>query len=165
MKKIILVLICLISFSSFSQENIVDIIMDGKPAKLNTVTGVFTFTNGVPSGYSAAKDISNSKILDGDIHIVSQGETLYAIAKKYQLSITQIKRLNNLETNILSVNQKLKVGYNTPSQIKDAFVYRVKKGETLYSIARAVNVSVSELKQLNNLDNNIINIDQELKLK
>ena len=46
MNKIIMALMCLISISAFSQENMVDVIMDGKPAKMNTTTGVFTFTKG-----------------------------------------------------------------------------------------------------------------------
>lgn len=44
-------------------------------------------------------------------------------------------------------------------------VYIVKKGDTLYSISRKVNVSVNELKKLNGLQDNIISIGQRLKLK
>ena len=166
MKKIILALVCLISISAFSQENMVDVIMDGKPAKMNTVTGVYTFTNGVPSNYTSNKvNTPTSNVVDGTVHVVSKGETLYSISKKYEISMAQIKSLNSLETNILSVNQELKIGYNTSAEIKETSLYTVKKGDTLYKIAKEANLSIQELKQLNNLENTIISIGQELKLK
>ncbi|MFT5214894.1 MAG: LysM repeat protein, partial [Patiriisocius sp.] len=43
--------------------------------------------------------------------------------------------------------------------------YKVKKGDTLYSIARKLNISVTKLKQINNLKTNTISIDQVLKVK
>ena len=166
MKKIILALVCLISISAFSQEKMVDVIMDGKPAKMNTVTGVYTFTNGVPSNYTSNKvNTPTSNVADGTVHVVSKGETLYSISKKYEISMAQIKSLNSLETNILSVNQELKIGYNTSAEIKETSLYTVKKGDTLYKIAKEANLSIQELKQLNNLENTIISIGQELKLK
>lgn len=159
---------CLLSISAFSQENIVDVIMDGKPAKMNTTTGVFTFTNGAPSNYTSNNSNttpSSSSVADGATHIVSKGETLYSISKKYEISMAQIKSLNNLETNVLSVNQELKIGYNASAEINENALYTVEKGNTLYQIARDANLSVKELKQLNNLESNIISIGQELKLK
>ncbi len=50
---------------------------------------------------------------------------------------------------------------STPSQV----FYTVKKGDTLYSIARKFNITVESLKQTNRLSNNTINIGQELFLK
>ena len=177
MKKIVLIFSCLISVAAFSQENIVDIIMDGKPAKMNTTTGVYTFTNGAPSSYTSQSNQTESAVEaivsetdvkvteNGTLHTVSKGETLYSISKKYQISMAQIKSINNLDTNVLSVNQKLKIGYNKSSEIKEVLVYTVGKGDTLYRIAKASNLSVQELKELNNLENNNISIGQELKLK
>ena len=111
MNKIILALVCLISISAFSQENMVDVIMDGKPAKMNTTTGVFTFTKGEPSNYTSSNSNTETiEVTDNTMHTVVQGETMYSISKKYQISMAQIKSLNNLETNVLSVNQQLKIG-------------------------------------------------------
>lgn len=178
MNKIVLACVCLISISAFSQQNIVDVTIDGKPAKMNTTTGVYTFTNGAPSSYTSQsntqiesaveKMVSETDVKvtgDSTLHTVSKGETLYSISKKYQISMAQIKSLNNLDTNVLSVNQKLKIGYNTSAEIKEVLVYTVAKGDTLYRIAKASNLSVQELKELNNLENNNISIGQELKLK
>lgn len=178
MNKIVLACLCLISISAFSQENIVDVTIDGMPAKMNTTTGVYTFTNGEPSSYTSQSNtqtepttvavVSETNVIvtnDGTIHTVSKGETLYSISKKYQISMAQIKSVNNLDTNVLSVDQKLKIGYNTSAEIKEVLVYTVAKGDTLYRIAKASNLSVQELKELNNLENNNISIGQELKLK
>ena len=166
MKKIILAFLCLISISAFSQEIIVDVTLDGKPAKLNITTGVYTFTNGAPSNYASNANTNvQSSVFDGTVHTVSKGETLYAISNKYGISIAQIKSLNNLSTNEISINQQLKIGYNTSSQIAYNTLYIIEKGDTLYRIAKDANLSIQELKQLNNLENNSISIGQELKLK
>ncbi len=96
--------------------------------------------------------------LSNDYYIVQKGDNLYSIAKKYNTTIDNIKRLNNLSNNLLSVGQKLIIK-NIPSYGNK---YKVVNGDTLYSIARRYNVSVNELKRINNLSNNNINIGQEL---
>ena len=44
-----------------------------------------------------------------DIYIVKKGDTLYAIARKYNLTVDELKELNNLTTNNLNIGQRLKV--------------------------------------------------------
>lgn len=139
--------------------------MDGKPAKINTTTGAITFTNGKPISSTIGNTTSVFNTLNTNIHTVIKGETLYSISKKYQITMDQIRSLNNLETNILSVNQQLKIGFNTSSQLKEIVLYTVEKGDTLYSIARQANITIQELKQLNNLETNNISIGQRLKIK
>lgn len=70
----------------------------------------------------------------------------------------KLKSINNLSNNILSIGQSLKVS----NDISNYPIYTVKKGDTLYSIAKRFNVAVDELKLLNNLVNNILSIDQNL---
>lgn len=69
-----------------------------------------------------------------------------------------MKSLNNLTSNILSINQKLLI----PST--KANTYTVKKGDNLYSIARNYNTTVDEIKRKNNLTSNILSIGQVLKI-
>lgn len=181
MKKTILAILSVVSISAFAQNTVVDVIMDGKPAKLNTETGVFTFTKGVPESYTKTpiktdasvsiattkenNKASVSKTNTDKIHTVSQGETLYSISKKYGISMAQIKSLNALKSNVLSIDQQLKIGYNTSAELKGSSVYTVLKGDTLYSIAKKHNLSVQELKALNGLENNTISIGQSLIIK
>lgn len=192
MKKIILALVCLIGITAFGQNNLVDVIIDGKPAKMNTTTGVYTFTNGSPNSYTKNNTITESTVTatntvvanvstantDTKIHSVSKGETLYAISKKYGISVAHIKSLNKLSTNTISINQQLKIGYNASAAIQDSpsTTFRttaantlnkhiVKKGETLYRIAKNNKLTVQALKALNNLHSNTISIGQELTIK
>lgn len=99
----------------------------------------------VPSGLS----LVNS-------YVVEKGDTLYSIAKKFDISINKLKEYNNLNSNLLNVGQKLLI------PIGGDTTYVVKAGDTLYSISREFNISVDKLKQLNNLSNNNLSIGQIL---
>ncbi len=91
---------------------------------------------------------------------VVSGDTLYSIAKKYNTSVSEIKKLNNLTSDILSIGQVLKI----PESEQNYFNYIVKNKDTLYSIAKKYNTSVSEIKTLNNLTSDILSIGQVLKI-
>lgn len=88
---------------------------------------------------------------------MKRGDTLYSISKKNNISVDEIKRINNLKTNDISVGQilKLKEKSNNP-------LYIVQRGDTLYSIARNNNVSVDEIIKANNLTSPNLFIGQEL---
>ena len=102
----------------------------------------------VPSGLS----LVNS-------YIVEKGDTLYSIAKKFDISVNKLKEYNNLTNNLLNVGQKILI------PIEEDATYVVKGGDTIYSIAREFNTTVDKIKKLNNLDNNIISIGQILIVK
>ena len=67
-----------------------------------------------------------------------------------------MKKLNNLATNLLKIDDSLIVPNSNDT-------YIVKNGDTLYSIARENNISVDKLKEINNLTSDIIRVGQELK--
>lgn len=99
----------------------------------------------------------------GNEYIVSKGETLYSIAKKYNITVNQLKEYNNLKTNTLKIGQVLKI----PTKLDEPSPYStyvVQKGDSLWSISRKFNTSVNELKTLNNLSSNLLSIGQILKL-
>ena len=99
----------------------------------------------------------------GDYYVVQSGDTLYSIAKNNNLTIDQIKSLNNLTTNSLSVGQNLKLKETT--EITSTLnTYTVKSGDSLYSIAKKYNTTVSNLKTLNNLSSTTLSIGQVLKV-
>lgn len=91
------------------------------------------------------------------LYTVQKGDTLYSIAKKYNTTVDKIMSMNNLNTNMLSIGQKLVI----PESIS-LNTYIVKSGDTLYSIARANNTTVSAIKIANNLISDILSIGQEL---
>ena len=90
-------------------------------------------------------------------YTVKKGDTLYSIANTYNTTIDNIKKLNNLNSNNLSIGQVLKIA---PTELTET--YTVKKGDTLYSIAKKYNTTVNELKQLNNLTNDTLSIGKSL---
>ena len=101
------------------------------------------------------------KVEESEIYIVKSGDTLYSIARKYNLSVDELKKLNNLNSNSLSIGQKLKI--STTSNDTET-TYTVVKGDTLYGIANKFGVNVNTLKDINNLSNNTISIGQILKI-
>ena len=92
-------------------------------------------------------------------YVVSKGDTLYSIAKKFGTSIDKIKDANGIINNMISVGDKLIIPF------KDDMTYVVKAGDTLYSIARKFNTTVSELKRLNNLVDDVLSVGKILMLK
>ncbi len=94
-------------------------------------------------------------------YIVKKGDNLYSIARKYNTTVDEIKRLNNLTNNNLSIGQKLII--KTISMTTDYYI--VKKGDTLYDIARKYNTTIDNIKRLNNLTNNNLSIGQRLVIK
>ena len=96
-----------------------------------------------------------------NIYIVKKGDTLYGIANKYGVSVEELKRLNNLGSNSLSIGQVLQIPNVDVTQGNEN-IYVVKEGDTLYSIASNYGMSVDELKSLNNLGSNILSIGQQL---
>jgi LysM repeat protein len=96
-------------------------------------------------------------------YTVKSGDTLYGIANKYNTTVDNIKTLNNLTSNTLSIGQILKISSSTtPSTSTNE--YTVKKGDTLYGIANTYGISVNELKSYNNLTSNALSIGQILKI-
>lgn len=102
----------------------------------------------VPSGLS----LVNS-------YVVEKGDTLYSIAKNFDISVNKLKEYNNLSSNLLSVGQKILI------PIEEDTTYVVKSGDTLYSISREYNTTVDNLKRLNNLTSNTLSVGQILIVK
>ena len=109
-----------------------------------------------------------SYINRSNIYIVKSGDSLYSIARKHNTTVDELKKLNNLSSNVLSIGQVLKIpsseSNNTGSNTGTSNTYVVKSGDSLYSIARKYNTTVDELKRLNNLTSNVLSIGQVLKI-
>lgn len=96
-------------------------------------------------------------------YIVKKGDSLWSIASKNNTTVDNIKKLNNLSSNNLSVGQVLKLSYNAENEnIKESNIYTVKKGDSLWLIANKYGTTVDELKSANNLKSNTLSIGQTL---
>lgn len=107
--------------------------------------------------------IPGTSIEEPNTHTVSKGESLYSIANKYGTTVNELKQLNNLTSNTLSIGQILKLPGTTEESTINT--YTVKSGDTLYKIANKYNLTVNELKELNNLTSNTLSIGQTLKIR
>ena len=104
--------------------------------------------------------IPSSTALDTDnYYIVKSGDSLYAISKKYNTTVDELKRINNLSSNLLSIGQKLIIPSN------ESTIYTVLKGDSLYAIAKKYNTTVNKIKTDNNLTNDLLSIGQKLIIK
>ncbi len=106
--------------------------------------------------------LSNCKTFNDEFYIVKAGDTLYSISEKFNISIEELKRINNLESNTLSIGQNIKIVDNDDDL--DITEYIVQKGDTLYSIAKKFSMSVEELETINGLSSDVLSIGQKLKV-
>lgn len=111
---------------------------------------------------------TNSKLA---YHTVRRGESLGLIAQKYDVTVTELKRWNNLRSSTITAGKKLKV-YSTKVEIAKTSnrtksslnVYTVRRGDSLYTIAKKFpGVSADDLKKWNGISGN--NIKPGMKLK
>ena len=93
-------------------------------------------------------------------YVVKKGDTLYGIANKYNVSVDNLKSYNNLSTDSLSIGQKIKI----PDNKVNSNEYVVKSGDSLYSISTKYGVSVDELMSVNNLKSTVLSVGQVLKI-
>ena len=122
----------------------------------------------------------NNNVQNNNIkYTVKKNDTLYTIANMYGMTVSELKKLNNLITDNIYVGQELTINSDYVSDISmgsscygDGFpqeieyiTYKVKKGDNLYNISKNYNVSVESIKELNNLKNNNLEIGEILKIK
>lgn len=105
-------------------------------------------------------------------HRVARGETLFSIAKKYDISVQELRNLNRMSSSeTLKFGTTLDVPGGATSRENTGVsngvtskTHTVKRGETLFSIANTYKVSVGDIKAWNNLQGNSIQYGQRLKI-
>ena len=119
--------------------------------------------------------------LGGSTYTVSVGDTLWAISRKFGVTITQLKSWNNLSSDMIYVGQKLSIQTGTgntavtptPSTpvvsnnptTSNAQTYTVVAGDSVWKIAHQFGISMDTLRSLNNIQNNFIYPGQVLKIQ
>ncbi|PCK21146.1 peptidoglycan-binding protein [Bacillus pumilus] len=91
---------------------------------------------------------------------VQKGDTLWGISQKNDVSLKDLKGMNNLSTDMIYVGDKLTISSKEKTQEQ----YKVQKGDSLWKIAQKFNVSISDLKSWNNLNSDIIMIGSTLSV-
>ncbi|GHV97599.1 hypothetical protein lacNasYZ03_12370 [Lactobacillus nasalidis] len=106
-------------------------------------------------------------------HTVSKNDTLWALSRKYGVSVSALKKANGISGSTIYVGQKLQIpskssktaSSSASASSTSATTHTVVKGDTLWAIAKKYGVSVSALMKANNLSSTTILIGQSLKLQ
>ncbi|MDD4356352.1 MAG: LysM peptidoglycan-binding domain-containing protein, partial [Smithellaceae bacterium] len=150
----------------------------GSLDKFNSVYGDIpvtekpTFTYAQSHSPRSASIRSNAKSRSSrtcDTHRVRRGETLTSIANKYGVSIKELRRANRLNRkNVLKRGQTIQIpgGRNLAAlnNNRSVSVYKVKKADTLHSIAKRFDVPVAKLKKANKIKGNTIYAGRKIKV-
>lgn len=118
--------------------------------------------------------VSNSEQTSSTITLkVQAGDTLSALAQKYNTSVEQLKAINHLSSDLIIIGQKLTVSTNkttapTPtSQNINAqnSIHKVIAGDSLWSLAQTNQTSIQQIKAWNHLSSNLIVVGQYLRVR
>ena len=97
------------------------------------------------------------------IYIIQRGDSLWKISQKYDIPVNDIIAFNNLSSANLQIGDELRIPITSQEDnTSNQFSYTVKKGDTLWSIAKQFNVSVDSIKTTNNLASNLLTLGQTL---
>ena len=98
-------------------------------------------------------------------YTVRRGDSLAVIARQYGLSVSDLKDLNDLESDTIYPGMKLSTAEDTSQEDEVQFEYFVKEGDSLYSISRKFNVGLDLLRQLNHINGKMLYPGQRLQLR
>jgi membrane-bound lytic murein transglycosylase D len=147
-----------------------------------------------PASTTKPAPVESKPVASTRYHVVKSGESLGLIAQKYKVSIAQLKQWNNLKSDLIQANNKLLVSApakntsatvannvvnnapakTTPSSVSSspaakaptasAKIHVVSSGDTLWNIASKYKLTVEQLKKLNNMTSDKIQLGQKLKV-
>ncbi|WP_316831593.1 LysM peptidoglycan-binding domain-containing protein [Pedobacter aquatilis] len=151
-------------------------VKNGETAPAVTTTPA---TKEQPKAVEQTAEAANATMIE---HAVQPKEFLGKIAEKYGTTVEEIKKANNLSGNNLRIGQKLKIPATknieedkvvttaettiaATSEVKDApGTYTVKKGESIFTIAKQYGITAYQIRKLNNLSDNNLSTGQVLKM-
>jgi len=166
----------------------VEELQDLNPDLRRTTTPLTKHSLKVPVGTAAPiqarLETAGSLYRDFKFHTVKRGDTVISVSRKYGISAKELREANALsaKTNKLTAKQELMIPARSATALPTATssrpntstratgssapkTYRVRQGDTLFSIARQFSISVDELKRLNGLANDRIKIGDQLTVR
>ena len=129
------------------------------------------------------KPVQENKSSDtAGTHTVLRNETIFTIAKQYGITAYQIRTMNNLPDNAITIGQVLKVPGGIVADVQvpkekqaetktkeipvvtkdESFIHTVATGENIFSIAKKYNLTAFQIRTANKLEDNNIKVDQKL---
>jgi peptidoglycan DL-endopeptidase LytE len=130
----------------------------------------------ISASAAAVLSVSFAAAVSANDYKVKSGDSLWSISKKYNTSITELKKLNNLSGELIYPNQVLRVASsgsvigiptyskpdNSSSNNQNKKIYSVKSGDTLSKIAQEHSIALKDLMTLNNISSHLIFPGQNL---
>ena len=99
-----------------------------------------------------------------ETYTVKPGDTLYGISNQFGVTVTELAELNGIKGSNLPVGTVLRIPSKSGVNPDNMFMYTVKPGDSLYSIARKYNTTVQDIINLNYLKNNNLSIGQVIRI-
>lgn len=132
--------------------------------KLNNLTSNDLYVGQILLIPEKTTNTPDNKPSTDNIYIVKVGDSLWSIAQKFNTTVNELKRINNLTSDILMVGQKIILKEPEIEAPEEVGMYIVKKGDTLWNIANRFNTNVNEIIRLNNLTSDNLSIGQILMI-
>jgi peptidoglycan DL-endopeptidase LytF len=158
------------SIQKYIKDNLPNVKVKTIKVMIGTMmASAFTFT-GIQAQAAPIEPIKGNKEDNQITYAVQAGDTLYGIAKKFGLTVYQLKQMNNLTTTIIKVGQELTIHIDvatiplTTEPSGKETTYIIVAGDNLWRIANRFGTSVDEIKKANNLQTDLLTIGQKLSI-
>ena len=113
--------------------------------------------------------MQSNNFIPYEMHIVSEGDTLWDISEKYNIELAHLIKINSLDKNAyLQLGQQLTIGnkniHRNIESKKRTILYSVKQGDNLYKISDLFDVSIESIKEINEFQSNQLMPGQIIKI-
>lgn len=137
--------------------------LDSKGDDVNQLKNNYKdYAEAVVRAITKYKNLPYTAPVEGSYYTVQKGDSLWKIANKFGITVEELKNLNNLKSNTITVGQSLKVKLDEEKPVEDYLIYTVKSGDSLWKIANKYNTTVDTLMSINNLKGTTLTINQQL---